>query len=410
MIDLLVLHIPVDASLVDVSQDGKHSILGFDLLSLDLKKVGAFDVYRNEDDEIRHSALKHSYEKLPTSHTPMAFKFFHEGSYFPYVEIKASPAKILQGHNVYGSDNIEQGLLEMLGFLAVTQPTLYGMLAVSETQVKQIDITYSARLKDQKQVEEVKEFLRNVSTQHIRKSTKECSYKNTIYFGSSRCKRFARKVYGKHAEFMEQLKEYTQLAKINDESAKRVFKVMSCPILQEFARGLLRFETGVKAYVLKEKGIPTNAFELVRYQRKNPNFAQELWHKSNEQLFQALKGTAMKATDHDSVFDLLCSVYQTVSKSGNVTITKARNLFNFYCALEVHGVDSMKNKFGERQFRRNMADLINAGYSKAFLQNLHKESKNNVIPFLKFVEINFDQQLPPDFVEPVSQFSHLRIA
>lgn len=205
---------------------------------------------------------------------------------------------------------------------------------------------------------------------------------------------------------MDQLKEYSQLAKINDESAKRVFKVMSCPDLQEFARGLLRFETGVKAYVMKEKGIPTNVFELVRYQRENPNFAQQLWQKSNEQLFQALKGTAMKATDHDSVFDLLCSVYQTVSKSGNVTITKARNLFNFYCALEVHGVDSMKNKFGERQFRRNMADLINAGYSKAFLQNLHKESKNNVIPFLKFVEINFYQQLPPDFVEPVSQFSN----
>lgn len=404
MIDMLVLKIPVDYSLVDVTDDGKHAILGFDLLDLDLK-VGSYDVYKNEDGQVQHKVLKHSYEKLPTSYTKMAFKFYHEGSYFPYVELKASPAKILQGHNVYGSDVIEHGVLEMLGYLATSQPTLYGMLAVSETEVQQIDITYSARLKDDKQVEQVKEFLRNVTTQHIRKSTKECSYQNTIYFGSSRCKRFARKVYGKKKEFDTQLKEYEYLAKLNDQNAKRVFNAMSCPKLQKWATGLLRFESGVKAYVMKEKGIPTNVFELIRYQRENPKFTQQIWAKSFEQIFEALKGTAMKATDHDSVFDHLCSVYETVTKSGRRSITKARNLFNFYCALETHGVNGMKSKFGQRQFYQNMADLVNAGYSKAFLQNLHIESKNNVVPFLKFVEIKFDEQLPPDFVEPVSQFS-----
>ncbi|RNA82132.1 hypothetical protein EDM35_15205, partial [Staphylococcus aureus] len=32
-------------------------------------------------------------------------------------------------------------------------------------------------------------------------------------------------------------------------------------------KGLLRFETGIKAYVMKELGIPTNLFQLIRYQR-----------------------------------------------------------------------------------------------------------------------------------------------
>ena len=64
----------------------------------------------------------------------------------------------------------------------------------------------------------------------------------------------------------------------------------------------------------------------------------------------------------------------------------------------------MKSRYGQRQYYQNMADLVLAGYSKAFLQNLHIDSKNNVIPFIKLVEINFETQVPPNFIEPVSTF------
>jgi II/X family phage/plasmid replication protein len=116
MLDKIVMHIPVDASLVDVTSDGNHCIFGFDMLDLGLK-VGSWSVYKNEEGDVRHVALNHSYEKLPTSYTSMAFKFFHEGRFFPHVELKASPAKILQGHNVYGTDWIEEGAMEIRGKL-----------------------------------------------------------------------------------------------------------------------------------------------------------------------------------------------------------------------------------------------------------------------------------------------------
>lgn len=412
MLDKIVMHIPVDSSLVDMTSDGHHCIFGFDLLDLDLKKVGSWDVYKDEEGETQHRVLNHGYEKLPTSFTSMAFKFFHEGRSYPYVELKASPAKILQGHNVYGTDWIEEGAMEMLGYLAESHPTLYGMLAVSETEVKQLDATYSARLRDDHQVSQVLDFMRNMSSRHIRKSQKEIAYKNTIYFGSERSKRYARKVYGKSNEFQHQLEEQTKLAKANDKCAQRVVKVMSDPDLQLWAKGLLRFETGIKAYVMKELGIPTNLFQLIRYQRQNPTFLRDLWVKANAEIFKALEGTAMKATDHDSIFKNLCNVYQTVTPSGRVSLTKARNLFNFYCALETHGTDAMKTRYSSTRFYAHMADLIAAGYSKAFLQNLHIESKNNVIPFLKLVEINFENQVPPNFQEPISTFnrSNLKIA
>lgn len=411
MLDKIVMHIPVDASLVEIREDGKYCIFGFDLLDLGLT-VGSRAVYKDDEGEIKHRVLTHAYSKVPTSFTQMAFKFHHEGRDFPYVELKASPAKIMQGHNVYGTDWIEQGALEMLGYLAESHPILFGMLSVGDTEVKQLDITYSARLRDDIQVSQALDFIRNMSSRHIRKSTKQVTYKNTVYFGSERAKRFARKVYGKSCEFQAQLAEQMELAKANCKSAKRVVAVMSDPDLQQFATGLLRFETGVKAYVLRELNIPTNLFQLIRYQRLNPFFLRNIWVQANQEIFKALEGHAMKLTDHDSIFKNLCNVYQTVTPTGRVSLTKARNLFNFYCALENNGTEAMKQRFGRSQYFAQMADLIAAGYSKAFLQNLHIESKNNVIPFIKLVEVNFESQLPSNFIEPVSTFNQreLRIA
>jgi II/X family phage/plasmid replication protein len=412
MLDKIVMRIPVDASLVDLTSDGHHCIFGFDMLDLGLKRVGAWSVYKNDDGEVRPIALNHGYERLPTSFTHMAFKFFHEGRDFPHVELKASPAKILQGHNVYGTDWIEEGAVEMLGYLAESHPTLYSMLAISETEVVQLDATYSARLRDDHQVAQALDFMRNMSSRHIRKSEKQVVYKNTVYFGSERGKRFARKVYGKSCEFQDQLAEQIKLAKANDKAAQRVVKVMSDPDLQAWTKGLLRFETGIKRYVLKELGIPTNLFQLIRFQRENPTFLKDLWVKANSELFKALEGTAMKTTDHDSVFNHLCSVYAKRTALGRVSLTKARNLFTFYTNLEVHGFEVLKKRYSDTRFYANMADLIAAGYSKAFLQNLHIDTKNNVIPFIKLVEINFENQVPPNFIEPVSTFNQrlLKIA
>lgn len=103
------------------------------------------------------------------------------------------------------------------------------MLAISETEVLQLDATYSARLKDDNQVAQALDFMRNMSSRHIRKSQKQIVYKNTVYFGSERGKRFARKVYGKSDEFQNQLEQQIKLAKFNDKCAQRVVKVMSDP-------------------------------------------------------------------------------------------------------------------------------------------------------------------------------------
>lgn len=405
MLDKLVLHIPIDYSLVEVHEDGRYTIFGFDLLDTDLK-CGAMCVYKDEDGQIRHQVLKHNYEKLPTSFTNMSFKFFHESKIHPYVELKCSPAKILQGHNVYGSDWIEQGAKEMLLWLMMSHPVLYSMLAISDTEVKQLDATYSARLRDNKQVDDMLELFRNLSTHHVRRSTKQVFYENTVYWGSERNKHYQRKIYGKAVEYMKQLNEQIYESKKNNKSAQRVVEVMSNPKLMDYVQGLLRLEVGIKAYTLKQMGIPTNLFQLIKYQRKNPDFLCEIWCTATKQIFEACKGVEMNL-DNESVHKRLREMYFTTTAKGNISYTKADNLYNFYHMLQQVGYDNYKksiqdNSNAQRYLRANMKKLIEAGFSRIHLQNLHNTKADRAIPIMELVKFDMTSQVPDDFVEPLS--------
>ncbi|MFW2015487.1 phage/plasmid replication protein, II/X family [Acinetobacter bereziniae] len=409
MLDKIEMRIPVDASLVEIREDGKYCIFGFDLLDLSIR-FDCMEVYKDEEGITHHQILRHPYSRLPTSYTNMAFKFVHEGMHFPYVELKCSPAKILQGHNVFGTDLIKEGAFEMLGWLLESHPDLYSMLHIESAEVMVLDVTYSARLKDDDMVSKVLSFMRNFSGQYIRKSKHEVIHKNTVYFGSERAKWLQRKLYGKNNEFQEQLEEQRKLAKKNDKSAQRVVAVMEDPRLQDWVKGLLRIETGMKKAWLQKLSIPTNLFQLIKFQELNPNFLQELWQKANEDMFKALEGHTMKTTDHDSIKARIHSVFDTFTKSGKLTQTKSKNIIRFYRDLENYGYEVIKKEHSKAQFYKNLADLISCGFSKAYLQNLNTDATNNVIPFMKLVEIKFDEQVPDWFVEPVSTFRFKNIA
>ena len=406
MNDFIETRLFVKDEFVISSNDGKHFLLSLNLLSLGVS-VGSRDVYLDDDSNVQSSALYHPYSKLKTSFTNVAFKIFHEGSVRPHVLIKCSPAKILQGHNVFGSDDIASGFFEMLGYLAEANPTLYEILDIQSAEILNIDVTYSARLKNDDQVLKVIDFLKKVSSGSLRKS--KLSFAESVYWGSENSKRLSRKAYCKAIEFFDQLKTLKKQAERGDLSAIRVVKIMEDQRLIEFMTGLLRLETRFKALWLYEHNIPTNVFELIKYQQDNPNFLQEIWQLANKPLFEALEGHTMKALDHDTVFSKICTVFDTYTKSGRLSQTKSRNIFNFFCALEMHGASTLKTKYGKSQYYNYMSQLIDCGFSKAYQQNLDSESKNNVIPFIQLVKIDFQNQVPDWYEEPVSRFAtHLK--
>ena len=406
MIDFIEMRLFVKDEFIISDRDGKHFLLSLNLLSLGVS-IGSRDVYLDEHSNVQSSSLYHPYSELKTSFTNLAFKLFHEGSIKPHVLIKCSPAKIMQGHNIFGSDNLEIGIFEMLGYLAEVNPDLYEILDIQSAQILNLDVTYSARLKDDDQVLKVLDFLRKVSSGSLRKSKK--FFNETVYWGSENSKRLSRKAYCKAIEFLLQLKKLKKKAERGDLSAIRVVKVMEDHRLIEFMKGLLRLETRFKPVWLTEHNIPLNIFELIKYQQDNPNFLQEIWQLANKPLFEALEGHTMKALDHDTVFSKICTVFDTYTKSGRLSQTKSRNIFNFFCALEMHGASTLKTKYGKSQYYNYMSQLIDCGFSKAYLQNLDSESKNNVIPFIQLVKIDFQNQVPDWYEEPVSRFAtHLK--
>lgn len=475
MLDHLRLQIPFDASLVVTDEEGRYGLLGVDLHDLEIN-LGSRCVVRDADGTIKPQVLHHPYESLPTSFTAMAFKVHLDGFYMPYVEIKASPAKLLQGHNVFGSDDIESGAFEMLGYLAEAYPTLYSMLYVQGTEVKHLDVTYSARVKDDQTVALIIDYLSRVSNGQTRKSGRK--FQNSAYWGGETSRLVQHKCYGKFTEFMNQLEDYIQQARKNDKAAQRVVEVMSDPRLIEYVKGILRWESRIKSRWLERRNIPTNLFELIKYQKANPDLLQTIWKQATKSIFDALEGQTMKCTDDDSVFNQLKAKYKKVTyakanklykfyedirdngfevvkqrtpentfkgyvsdflncgvsehnlitlqeaiknktvrftddeilcvlklRFNSVSYVQPNNLFNFYCALREHGCDAMRLRFSERRYYELMADLQAAGFSKAFLQNLHSDSKNNVVPLLRFVQVDLSQQFPDWYQVPVSRYA-----
>ena len=103
--------------------------------------------------------LYHPFESLPSSFTDLAFKVYDDSNCYPCVELKCSPAKILQGHNVFGSTDIKLGATDMLMILQKTYPLLSKMLDIEACEVMELDTTYSARLESESIALQVMQFL-----------------------------------------------------------------------------------------------------------------------------------------------------------------------------------------------------------------------------------------------------------
>ncbi|HCW5676595.1 phage/plasmid replication protein, II/X family [Acinetobacter baumannii] len=403
MLDHICINAPFESSFYSVDAEGRYFFVDIDLHTIEIP-LASRSVHKNDDGSISAAALFHPYESVPTHYTGMAMKVFFDASYEPYVQIKASPAKLLQGHNVFGSDNIEQGAMEMIGFLHEAYPVLARMLDWPRAWVSHIDVTYSARLKDQSTAKKVLDFLSNVSNGQTRLSNKR--FDSSVYWGGQTSRLVNHKCYMKHDEFIAQFEEYKQLAKKNDKAAQRVVEVMSNSDLINWTVGLLRFESRLKKRWLERNGIPTNLFDLIKFQRSNPDLLQTLWNKATHSIFEALRGQTMKLTDDTSVLEAIERSEVVMTKSGKVSQTKVRNLFAMFCLIREKGFDEIKNNYGKSQFYNLISQLCECGFSKAYLQNLHDEKASNIIPFVKLVEIDFNQQLPNWYEEPVSQFNY----
>ncbi|WP_213702540.1 phage/plasmid replication protein, II/X family [Acinetobacter baumannii] len=401
MLDFLRLAIPIIPTYVR-SLDNHHWFNG------DIRDYGipaaTRHVSKTDDGQTITGELYHPYESLPSDYTDMAVKFYtNTMNTPPYVEIKASPLKLLQGHNVYGFESIELGSDHMLGMLLEAFPQLAPILDLPNTEVLHLDTTYLFRLPHQNMVQPTLDYMANLASGH--RKAREVKYDNYITWGNDSAS-VRPKAYGKFEEVKSQLNKIQKKADKGCMRSKSLVIAMNGAL--QFANAVLRLEARICKTYLTKNGYPSNLFQLIKLQHEQPELLLRLWHVAFDPILKTMEGEYMNFASDDELEALLKSKLVTYTKKGNPSYTKAYNAFDFYRSLRIDGYKKVKSRHLESRFYKRERELISCGISRSHLQNLHKNPNGKVIPFVRLFELKMAAQLPPDYVQPVSQYTPKR--
>lgn len=334
----------------------------------------------------------------------VAVGFFPEGNGFnqwPHVRIKASPAKILQGHNVFGSECLKQGMLQMWAMFRMAFEKIDAHLDHEAARVRFTDSTYSASISDFFSIKVFKLF-ESLATA---KQKVNASFVDQGYLQLGQGSEYQRqKVYRKHQEVMDDLKDAIKRRN------KHRIAILSDQRLQDFARELHRFEATTGHRKFESIGIPTRLVEFVKFAdwfesvHKIP-LCRYLWELAFQPLFDQIEGHTIMNVDDSHIKLKIDSAFITVKDSGRVCKRKANAIYATYRAIKTEGYDTLcaeRNK----TFFRNVNHLEEIGLSRAFLKSLDPHRPNeNVVPFVQLIKIDFSNQRPDWYVEPKAGFS-----
>jgi len=389
MLDKVVLQIPVSIQSViqkvppdeaNYSPWARQQNYCVDLLKSPFKKA-AHEIYLDEDKQLRYEQLNSPWESLPSSFSGMALKFYDAGNQFlhwPYLEIKCSPAKIVQGHNVYGWDDLLTSVKNMFELLNHYYPNMFsndkqiGYLDFSNTRLTEIDICYSYRVKNPAHRHSFIQLLHTLSNGQT-KATGE-SYKTTSYFGSKKSRVKKIKIYLKGAEVKQNMKKNKEIL---------------TPELQQLADEMIRVELTLKKEWFERRNISVKIGDILSESKKD-DFYTKLYSAGTKDLFKALNGQEVTLMKDAKIFEL-------IKKEYSETRGKPARLFGFYQAMRSTGYENVKNTFPKSTFARNITDLMAIGISKAVLQNLKPDSDLQVIPLAAIIKMdNLGNHIPND--------------
>lgn len=364
------------------------------------------------DGDHQYHNLYCPWDSLPSSFTGVAFKVFQGGGFreLPCLEIKASPAKLAQGHNVFGSESLELGIRLMYQAIKSSMPAFSDMLDFVSAEVFRLDSTYSVKLPSSDELAVTLRALANVSHKYLRPS-READYETTVYFNKAKGKPGTGRVtqlviYSKKDEVLHQIDDLRKRAK--SEKTHRydsVINALSSPELQDFATNRLRIESRCKTMFFKRHGIPVSVRGMLEYIRGIESssgageFCRWLWKQTTRDLMDVISGQKLEVICDSKIRKLLHANYD-VEINGKKRVAKAQRLFGFYRRLVHEGYSEVKRTMGRSSFYNSVNDLIAIGLSKAELQNLDANQKSKV-PFVDLIRINFNVQRPESYKEPI---------
>lgn len=401
MIDMVAISVPFLDKHVTTCPTGQSFIDDrtlIETLGLDLTGDISWDGERYS-----FTRLRHNFESLASSHASLAFKINNGTDFrkYPYLKIVGNPAKLLQGHNAFGSDNLELCLMCIVDAFALAELPFTEMIDWEHATVDYLDLTYTAHCENDQQAQQVLDMMRNIQVGQTKPWYDE-KYKTTMYWNRhSEVRKL--KAYLKNVEIQNQLKELNKkfAATKLPHYARQIEEITSQQVT-DFARGAIRFEARVYGTWLTQNGLPI-AFGLLsdpELQQKEPDLIQRLWRKAFADVFKAFEGATMQAQNSDSVLDALKIAYGKPTKNG-VSYAKANRLYGSYRNIVTDGFAVTKSNTDRATWLRLMKDFQHVGISLAQLQNFTGE-QSNVVPFVRMLNVDFSAQVPANYAEPLS--------
>lgn len=336
---------------------------------------------------------RHPWESIPSSYEGMAFKIcdyrYTQLDDF-YIILKCSPAKIMLGHNVFGSSNLKDCFLAMVELLNDAYPQVMAELDQTTWYLNHIDITYFSRARSQNEVKAFINSLHSVSYGQVKSRT---GYDGTAYFGKKNSRLKKIKVYSKLCELL------TYIDKLNKKPDGQILiESVYTQELLAWAEKMVRWELSLYHRYLERRGIDCNVLELLQNNNLSEKKLIKLWKEGMKDLFTAFEGKEMKTINDEDIRTKLRANFAKTTPKGNITFTAADNAFRTYKLIKTEGWLNAQSLMGRASFYNHVAMLHDCGVSRAALQNLNGLSDgSNIIPFMRFITVEFGEQFPPWF-------------
>ena len=395
MWDKLDLEIPFDDLFVKEVQSTSGGFVDFK--EYDFKGI-AMVSYDEHGQPTYEDEKAMKWDKLSTQISKLAVGFFPDGNGFnhwPHIRVKASPAKIIQGHNVFGSEDIRPGLMQMLLLLSQAFPKIYRHLNIQQARVCYLDATYSGRCESQFYSDQLFRLFEATATTSRSKLNKEEDYLK-LGCGSEY---FSQKLYRKHQELMSDLQDACR------KRERDRIAVLSDRRLHDWALGMDRFEGTIGHRAMERHGIPRRLPEFLKFHdwflrvHKEP-LCRHVWREAFKKIFSDLEGHTMKRVDDHAIKLKIDAKFIKIKDNGKICRRKANAIYNTYGRIRQVGYATLA-KERNKTFFRNVGHLQEIGLSKAFLKSLdpHKPLEN-VVSIVKLVNIDFANQRPDWYQEP----------
>lgn len=424
MIDHLAIRVPFRDHFLHTTNDGELSFLTDEAFAeLPLRRT----LTVTEHFELERYSVP--YFSATSAHSTLAVKVFNpKKKGCASVEFKASPAKLEQGHNIWGSDDFSHSVAVIIDCFSKSVPFLSNMLDWQNAELIHIDVTYHAFATSQHDAQTFIECLKNISYGQTR-AAQDCknlpgallNYNSTAYF-NPRSDRTRLKFYLKFNELVAQASSKDNASKITDK-------------MLAYCQGMIRMEARIYPKRLTQLGIDTRLNKMLTQYENGLFTVRDLWQKAFSQLFEAFKNmNASTLLRNDDIYQRIHSSMEPTRQSRRVHVVngdasdlfklqgagwrifskeeKAHNhliytvekfsqprgaekIYAFFDSIREKGWRYVKDTTPRQTFCRHLKVLRRAGFALAELQQFTaQENQTTVVPFVRFIEVSFENQRP----------------